>query len=779
VGFYFMDFVKKILLNKTAKEIYLVLPLIVILFFANVANILVSKSNATGLDNTFLLIPIFSYVSKVFSSGEFPYWINHVLGGLSIYNTPQFSALYPLYFFKAGLFQTPVKAIDHFHYVLLFHFLLLYINTYIFMRVIKVTMLPAVFIASLFAFSINIQQYACWINIIAPYTWFPLAIASIVLATRQENRKTGIWLGVLAIPLLIIASPAQPFIHFVFVSGILVGYKIVVLIKEKQYQQLIHMLIALGVIGGISIILVSPVLIPTMLAQKGNIRWTSHFAPIIGNAKMVFEAFTIGQPNRLDFLNILFPANKSILLGNPYLGLSVIFLSFFAYFQRKKHSLIVYPLFFLSLYSLLSSYGTGFGLAYFNYHIPLINLIREPGRFVILYIFSTLALAGLGLDYIVDRLKNSDKKFLWQYSRMLLLFLVVSVLLYLGAIALKIYPSFSIVLFLAFLLFALPLLLLFYFKKKWSVILLAIICIAVGMKVIQFPWKVLPVKDGDYFSESNLVSHKVLKKISELEDISEYRVAFEDGIDKQKWSMNALCYGINSLNCYFNPLPYKQFQEMYYHLYREKLSEILGVKYIVCKSEEHKAVQDSELIFSMEEYKVYANTKALPKVFIVNEIGGYYNNSTEYQTLVGKGFDYKKSVVLEKTQYDTFMGKLAETGVSVNSFKKTFESLNRLVLETDCEANSILVLNYFYNSNWHVKINGVKQNSFKVNLNQIGVFVEAGTNVVEFTYKPVMFSRLRLLQQVVIALLVLFVLYQGIVVIRKKYLNTEVAKTDE
>src|SRR5689334_8407711 len=60
-------------------------------------------SVATFLDNTHFILPLFAHVSKSFHSGEFPYWINSIVGGIPLYNNPQFSLLYPFYFLDWNL----------------------------------------------------------------------------------------------------------------------------------------------------------------------------------------------------------------------------------------------------------------------------------------------------------------------------------------------------------------------------------------------------------------------------------------------------------------------------------------------------------------------------------------------------------------------------------------------------------------------------------------------------------------------------------------------------
>ena len=49
----------------------------------------------------------------------------------------------------------------------------------------------------------------------------------------------------------------------------------------------------------------------------------------------------------------------------------------------------------ICLYGLLSSFGTNLGLAYVNFHLPLINKIREAGRHLVLFVIGVSFLSGL------------------------------------------------------------------------------------------------------------------------------------------------------------------------------------------------------------------------------------------------------------------------------------------------------------------------------------------------------------------------------------------------
>src|SRR5215470_12201120 len=144
-------------------EPFLVLFILFFIFRAFFGKFLTGEySVATWLDNTHFLLPLFAHVSRTFAAGEFPYWINSIAGGIPLYNTPQFSLLYPFYFFGWNLYRGPLDTLVHVHYVTLLHVAILWLSTYVMMRIFHLRMISSVMGATLFAFSANTYQYLFW-----------------------------------------------------------------------------------------------------------------------------------------------------------------------------------------------------------------------------------------------------------------------------------------------------------------------------------------------------------------------------------------------------------------------------------------------------------------------------------------------------------------------------------------------------------------------------------------------------------------------------------------
>jgi hypothetical protein len=137
-----------------AREIILALPALVAAFLVAFRDFLAgNRSIATFQDNTYLILPLFHHISQSFSRGDYPYWMNTIVGGLPLYNVPQFSTTYPFYFFRSGLYVTALDSLFQVHNLTLLHLFILYLNTYVLLRVLRLAPLPSFLGASLFAFS--------------------------------------------------------------------------------------------------------------------------------------------------------------------------------------------------------------------------------------------------------------------------------------------------------------------------------------------------------------------------------------------------------------------------------------------------------------------------------------------------------------------------------------------------------------------------------------------------------------------------------------------------
>jgi hypothetical protein len=357
------------------------------------------RSIATFQDNTYLLLPLFSFASRALESGEAPYWINSIMAGLPLYNTPQFSWTYPLYLLGLGLYRGPVEAIWHVHVVTYLHVGLLGLNTYAALRLLATSPLGSSLGAGLVMLSANTMRYTTWINITAPYAWLPLVLAGGMLAVRGPRRAFGALTLAGALGLLIRAAPSQALIHALFCLAVVAGFGLGRLLWQGSYRGAMRSIGALAGGGALALAIGAPALLPAVLAAGGTIRWIGDFPPIVGWQALPFEGTLLGQLEPKQLLAAVLPFDAAVApsVGDPYLGPAAIWLACVALAGARQRG-VVLPLSVLALYTLLSASGSHLGFAQLNYQLPFINQIREPGRHLVVFVLCGGLLAGIGFD---------------------------------------------------------------------------------------------------------------------------------------------------------------------------------------------------------------------------------------------------------------------------------------------------------------------------------------------------------------------------------------------
>ena len=458
---------------------------------------------------------------------------------------------------------------------------------------------------------------------------------------------------------------------------------------------------------------------------------------------MPFEAFLLGQSEPAALANVIFPLQGNFFMGNSYVGLIGGLLALFSIYELKKQPII--PLLIVTgLWGLLASTGSHLGIAQINYELPLLDKIREPGRYLFLFVFCASILAAIGFQYLIQTAKKGMPALLRR--KIILtgsLYLVVTAVLYFVCdvqqrlLMSQTIPVFGLIVF-SGLFFLIP------WVKGWKVraVLIAMIAIAITVNMKQYPWDAPRLEDGDYFTSENLLSQKVLNEVSKIEGINNYRIIFEGDLNKQQWAMNASYYGLRTFNAYFNPMPHQQFVEMYYHGNPpNNYFQLLGGKYILCKSTDSVIFNVYKFQRSIDGISLYASDQARPRYYLSNPAGGV---------------SVFPSVLREEKQ-----------------------STNKLTVSLNCSQNAVFVLNEYYSKNWKASINGVSAPTFKINQNQIGVHLSANANLVEFSYEPILFIGLLWLQRITLLLLstYVFMVYIGIPLFRRYKTFMRLAQT--
>jgi uncharacterized membrane protein YfhO len=86
-----------------------------------------------------------------------------------------------------------------------------------------------------------------------------------------------------------------------------------------------------------------------------------------------------------------------------------------------------------------------------------------------------------------------------------------------------------------------------------------------------------------------------------------------------------------------------------------------------------------------------------------------------------------------------------ETNATDDKLYVIRSSINQVAAVVESSQPGVLVLNEWFISAWKAKVNGKSKQTLRVNQWQIGLPLLAGTNIVEFIYRPTVFWWLMIL----------------------------------
>lgn len=655
------------------------------------------KSFGIWQDNEYFFSPMFNSVTNQSESHGIASYLPQYLAGLDVQGLAQFTPLYPFYFFGSSLFQTPESSIGGLNMLVHLHLLIFTLGGYFLLRVLGIDRFSSSIGAVFMVFNANTLNYATWINAVASYAWMPWILGALFRAFKRGTY--GSWtLFFFFCCLLIFASPSQPMIHAFFLVTIVMVLEFFNTRKSVPTKKFfLKNLQRCLTLSPVFLALIAPVLVPNILNIQNQIRWIGPFPPVIGHAKIPFEAFLITQVELNEIPNLLIPNSVPREVGGLYIGIIVIALLVYgALYLRSQRLWKLF--FFIGVYSLLSSFGDNLGLAYVNHVIPLINLLREPSRFLVLVHLSFAICAALALHDLRRKSEN------WFNS-----YLSVSVMS-----KVRLWRKLTTV-FAAFL----------------------VLSLSFGQSKL-LDWKAPEISASEYEGGNWRDLERVLQRINQLDPSSKYRVIFDGKLNTQKASMFSSFYNLRTLNTYINPLPFEQFNSIYfYNSMPVAYKELLGARFLVCEGCNDEVLENYanyEQIWKYGSFKLFENSRAHGYLKVPSNITYFPEGVTNFRNELERSESPSESVFVQDNDLQT--PKTSRTECTVLDFSQ--DQFERFRANVSCKTGAILVLNSFNDKNWRAKINGKSTVPFSVNGNLVGVNLEVGTNNVQIFHEPIL-----------------------------------------
>jgi hypothetical protein len=716
------------------------------------------------LDNVHIYGPIFSQVSRLALSGAVPYYLPDIGTGFPVFESPHFSILYPFYFFGSLNYGGPLASLYTLTHLTLLHIFVFYINLYVLLRCSTIPPWAAYVGASVGMLARNTELYASWITITASYAWLPLVLAGAVLLLRFPGRARGILVLPIAAGLLALASPSQAVIHAALTCLILFMTGFVSMCLHRRFSPIWPLARGLLMCSAITFGLAGAAALPMYLAKDGMIRHIGAGAAVIGNVHIPWDNFNLHQLSLSQAVGIVIKPTLISIVGSPYIGpLGVIgTLLAVIYCRRLDPFLRMLGVAFgiITLYGLLSGFGTNLGFAYVNFRLPFINQIREAGRHLVLFAIGVSFLSGIGYCLLAQCLEQYKKD---RNARPLVAPAVLS-LVFVGTIVWELTWNGQGRGLTGFWMLALVPILFVLGRisnsSRYKDVASAGLLVSVAAMVI--PVRGIPISQSDISKPINLLSLGVLQRVASEVDVRDYRMDFRDKTFSNRfWTMNASYYGIKSFYNQLTPQPYDQFR--FSNLTNiPHLREMMGARYVLCGHENSPLDPNAKQLLEAEGYRLYENPNPMGRLTLVHRVAGLAKNETEFLNIVRKGFDYFSTAYVAASEFETvqsLFGNSRSLAHSGDRIVKIVDQPNRSYSTVVSASSSLLVLNEWFTPAWKVRVNGKKHAILRVNQWQTGVLLPAGKNRVEFEYSPTLFRTLTALNRLTILLLLAFVIF--------------------
>lgn len=675
--------------------------------------------------------------------GQIPFWNPYNFSGNILMQNYQSGVLYPI---NILFFILPFNVA--WVIFILLQPILAMIFMYILLRGFRLEKVSSFLGAVAFAFSSYMTVWLEWGNIGHAFLWLPIMLFACFKLSQKVQIRWFILLT-FATTCSLLAGYIQG-AFYTIVATLL--FAIFAFLKTKNHKQFALAAIIVALINSICIAAI--VLLPTFAFLYDSSRGSYSLVQIQNLLNPWYYLVTLFAS---DFFGN--PATRSYVLPITYfervmyVGIPILFFALYAITQVKTGVVRFFG--FISVIVILLT--TNFpGISYF-YLLPIPVLSTTvPTRLLSVFIFCVIVLAAFGIDAWMK-----EKK--WKL-KIPILFIVAYIILWsIVVLVPKIYPSVSSVLInskhnlLLPILFALATIGGFFIKFKWKRVGIGIICLIVIIDLFYGFQKFTPFVPMELIFPKTPVETYMQQNAGinrywgyGFANVpANYETVFgtygTDGYDPLfiKSYGELLSTSGNGKISFLNARTDANIAKAYgisdfkTNLYRQKILNLLGVKYILhIPDATLKPFEFDESIFEKSNYtlvwekkpsQIYENKNAFPRYFLTPFFVVKKNNKDILNAIFTT--DIRKILILSESPKITPDPKAK--GI-VSLLKYNPEEVEFSVNSTGVQ---FLFLSDTYYKDWHVEVDGREQHLYKADYALRAVEVPKGQHVVKFFYR--------------------------------------------
>lgn len=665
-------------------------------------------------------VPVKLLMSQAIDGGFIPWWTSAIGTGFPILAESQMGFFNG--FSLVLYFLFPHLVAFNLQFVTIYFFS--FVGMYFFLRHIRVSYGAAFLGAITFTFSGFYITHISHQNMILTASYIPW-IFLLVDKFFSTKRIFYALIGILFMSQQIFAGYAQiAFITWIFVM-LYVVYDARFERTDKVKSVLLR-ITAMGVLVGFALALSAIQVIPTSelinrTARKSGLSPAENiqYSYPIKHFKTMLDPFALGSPKDGTYPHYN-KVNGSIFWENTgYIGLIPLLLAGIALSTiRKNRKTVVMSLLLISAALLMTGKYSPF---YFIHTLPPFNKFRVPSRYIIMFIFSLCTLGAIGLDVLLDRIKN--------YKR--------------G-------------------------------ENQTAGALIGIALVTLSIANVFMVWHGyhLVGKASEWFSDPQ-TAHYIKKKntpgriYSVLGSYSWTDYFLKNGWGEQNnyvyfrnWlspNYNILA-GIDQYDAYVGKVLTNR-QQAYNTLISAGITEpsantlhvatasarlmgLASVRYVVAPEDirndgVHKKFSTTHNPSNLAPYSVYENDYFIPRAHVVYNYSVAKTLESIQQTLVSESFDMRNDVVLEKEIHISFNKECKKNNAACKGTVDFIKDSDMFLgLTTSTPHAGLLVLADSYYPGWEAYVDGAKVEILAANLNQRAIVLPAGKHSVRFEYTP-------------------------------------------
>lgn len=709
-------------------------------------------------------MPIDNYISRHWNEGpiyllepfQIPWYHNY-------FNLQD----YPFYYIFRDIFLDIFTNIQYHKIITLFHLYVLTMGVIFLSRTFTLPLLNSFFVGILVAVSYYVFGWSSWDGALIGLVWFPYYFACLYRFLVLNIDITSNVLGGAIFASFIAVSDSRALIFVVFITIACIIGSLFKSISDRSYavfKQSSFKLMACAILG---FLMASPKIVEVFSNADSYTRWfrtiDHDVNSIRGIDKLPNEALLINQRTGKELLtSVIFPCDENKFkyfsedyLGSEYVGVLSFFLAILGFVKMSGN--VYFKLFtIVSLYFLFSGAGQNLGIFYLNKYIPLINSVRYPVYLYYLFILLNSIFAGFGLKMIFDYKVNS--RLFNPIFATTIFFSIYCFFIYF--ISNDIILKDKIFLYIVFMLSGLILInFVPYISGRLKFSMLVVICIlAIASQKFQKQHRYSTIGNSLYFKESIVSAHLVFNYLKNDSEHHNYRIAFE-GSQKSLRGSQALYYDIGSISFYMSPHMTQQFEIFKNRGSIRRYMQFLGVKYLAIDSEVcPSAFTDSYLVGRFGDLWLFESDVVFPKYSLVNGVVPYIDEQ-EIIDSISEGFDFLNKCFIRRSDFKNLKLNAELKGFDEQKVTEIVDEISLKEFIVESGSNTILCLNFQYDKNWKVLVDGVMVEPVIINLGQIGIALDAGTHRVDMKYIPQRYIVLRLLSKILLICSLFIIIY--------------------